>query len=262
MKRVLQSIYRDIKGVKIQGATDIARAAVKAYLIEPTEQNERKLISLRPTEPMLVNALAKLHDWPPNAIIGHFKESQEKINSYVYKAIKGKKIIFTHCHSTNVVKALLYSKKKGRKFSVFLTETRPLYQGRKPAGELASAGINVTVFVDSALHEAISKSDIVLLGSDAILKEGIINKIGSSGIAEEAYRHKKPLYIVADSWKFSPKKVQIEERDFHEVWKDAPKHVTVKNPAFEKVDKKYIKGIVSEYGLLSYEEFLKMAGKD
>ena len=123
------------------------------------------------------------------------------------------------------------------------------------------AKIKVTTFVDSAMHEAIMKCDLVLLGADAILKRGAINKIGSDTIAELSQMHKKPLYIVADSWKFSPKNVKIEERDFHEVWKNAPKQIKIMNPAFAMIDKKYIKGIVSEYGVLGFDKFVKKADR-
>lgn len=251
----LNKIYSGIKNVKIQGATNIAKAALKAYLIKPDKENKKKLISLRPTEPMLINTLHYLKHLPKEEVISHFDKAQQKINKLVFKILN--KIVFTHCHSTNVVKALIYSKKHGKKFAVYNTETRPLFQGRITSRELSAAGIQVSEFVDSGMHEAIKKSGIVLLGADAILKSGVINKIGSAGIAEVAYIHKKPLYIVADSWKFYPKSVKVEERDFREVWKYAPKHVKIRDPAFEKIDKKYITGIVSELGILSYQKFLK-----
>ncbi len=257
MKKRLSDIYKRIKEVKIQGASNIARAALEAYYLKPNNENKRKLLSLRPTEPMLSNVLHLADKIPKNEILAHFNDAQSKINKNVLKLIKNGMIIYTHCHSTNVVKALIYVKNKGKKFEVYNTETRPLYQGRTTARELAKKGINVTDWVDSAMDEAIEKSDIVLLGSDAILNSGIINKIGSDAIAKLAYVNKKPVYIIADSWKFSPKSVKIEERDFHEVWKKAGKHIKVMNPAFEKVEKKYIKGLVSELGILKFDVFLK-----
>ena len=260
-KRGLKRVYRAIKEIKIQGATNIARAAVGAYVSEPTKKNKNKLMSLRPTEPTLSNALNFVDKIGEKKVISHFSKSQEKINKLVFKLIKNGMIVYTHCHSTNVIKALIYAKKKNKKFEVYNTETRPLFQGRMTAKELAKKGIKVTTFVDSALLEAIKKSDLILLGADAILKSGVINKIGSGTIAELAFNHKKPLYIVADSWKFSPKNVKIEERDFHEVWKNAPKTIKIRDPAFEKVDKKFIKRVISEYGLLSFESFVKKARK-
>jgi len=257
----LNKIYRDIKEMKIQGATNIAKAAVNAYLMEPTPENRKKLLSLRPTEPMLSNALNYLDKIGERRVLSHFADSQDRINKLVFGLIKNCMIIYTHCHSTNVVKALIYAKKKGKRFEVYNTETRPLFQGRTTAKELSKNKIKVTTFVDSALLQAIKNSDVVLLGADAILKSGIINKIGSAAISELAFNHKKPLYVVADSWKFSPKNVKIEERDFREVWKNAPKKIKIRNPAFEKIDKKYIGGIISEKGILRFEKFIKKAGR-
>ncbi|NCN98852.1 hypothetical protein COU62_03770 [Candidatus Pacearchaeota archaeon CG10_big_fil_rev_8_21_14_0_10_35_219] len=256
-----EKICKDIKSVKIQGATNVAKAAIRAYLLKPTHSSKKKLISLRPTEPTLVNSLNFLKKWSRKSILSHFDEAQDRINSLVYKVLKNKKIIYTHCHSTNVVKALIYSKKKGRKFSVSLTETRPLYQGRKTAMELANARIKATLYADSAMHDAIEKADLILLGADAILNSGVINKIGSEAISDIAKTHNIPLHIIADSWKFSPKNVKIEERDFHEVWRKAPKNIKIRNPAFEKIPKKNIKSIISELGNLKYSGFIKKADK-
>jgi len=260
MKKV-DKIYKDIKSVKIQGATNIAKAAIEAYSLSPNKRTKKKLLSLRPTEPTLSNSLNRLEKESKVKVLAHFKESQEKINKLIYKLIKNNSVIYTHCHSTNVSNALINSKKRGKKFSVVSTETRPLFQGRKTAKQLSAAKIKVTAFVDAAMHEAIKEADLIFLGADAILKNKVINKIGSQSIAELARLHKKPVYIIADSWKYSPKNVKIEERDFHEVWKTAPKQIKVRNPAFGGIPKEYIKKIISELGTLSYSEFIKKAKK-
>ena len=75
--------------------------------------------------------------------------------------------------------------------------------------------------------------------------------------AEIAKDHKIPIYVVADSWKFSKRPVKIEERAHQEVWKNAPKHIRIKNPAFERVESKYITAIVSELGILKPKEFAR-----
>ena len=101
------------------------------------------------------------------------------------------------------------------------------------------------------------KVNKVIIGADALLNKGIINKIGSGLISEIANNHKIPVYIIADSWKYTSKKAPIEQRGLNEIWDKAPKNVKIKNPAFEFVQKKYIKEIVSELGILSYDGFLK-----
>ncbi len=246
-------IARDIKDIKIQGARNIAKAALKAYSLIPTESSKKKLLSLRPTEPMMKKVLELAEKGKPlKEIRAHFVEAQEKINKKVFKLIKNKDVIFTHCHSTNVINALIYASDKGKDFEIYNTETRPLYQGRKTARELKEAGIKVTMFVDSALGIALSKEQgtkkatKVFLGADALTKEGVINKIGSEVIARIAKQEKIPVYVIADSWKFTSKKIKLENRKLNEVWDKAPKGIKLKNPAFEFVKKKYITKVITE----------------
>ncbi|MFH1503081.1 MAG: hypothetical protein ABIE36_00285 [Candidatus Diapherotrites archaeon] len=262
-KKEFEKILRDIKSVRIQGAVNIARAALKAYALFPTKFSKNRILHSRPTEPMMIYVLNLAEKKKYNEILNHFNSTQGKINEAVYKLIKKKDIIFTHCHSTNVVNALIYAKKKGKKFEVYNTETRPLFQGRKTAKELAKSKIKVTMFVDSALDDALSKKqgmkkvNKVFLGADALLKNGAINKIGSELIAKIARENKIPVYIVADSWKFSKNKIPLEQRNLNEVWDKAPKNVKLKNPAFEFVNKKYISGIITEFGLMKYDKFVR-----
>jgi ribose 1,5-bisphosphate isomerase len=263
-RQKVNRIIRDIKNVKIQGASNIAKAASKAYFLIPTKATKRKLLNSRPTEPMMENILDLAEKGiSQKKILKNFEETQKKINENVLKIIKNKDVIFTYCHSNNVVKALIYSKKKGKKFEIYNTETRPLFQGRKTAKELKKAKIKVTMFVDSALGVALSKeqgtkkADKVFLGADAINKKGVINKIGSEVIAKIAKSEKIPVYIIADSWKFTKGKIPKEHRKLNEIWNNAPKGIKMKNPAFEFIKKKYITAIITEFGVLKYRDFLK-----
>lgn len=258
-------ILKDIKSIKIQGARNVAVAGFKAYKLNPTEQSRKKILSLRPTEPMLENLLKQADNLTEKELQQKLKQNQQTINKQVLKLIKNNSVIFTHCHSSSVIQALIYAKRKGKKFEVYHTETRPLYQGRKTAKELKSARINATMFPDSALGVALSKeqstkkANLVLLGADAILKKGVINKIGSEVISIIAKQNKIPVYIISDSLKYTNKKTKIEQRAFEEVWNNLK--IKIKNPAFEFIKRKYIKGIVSELGNLSYKDFLKKVKK-
>lgn len=252
-KEAFNKIAADIKSVKIQGARNIAKKALEAYSLIPTRKSKKILLSLRPTEPMMENVLDLAEKGKfLKEINQHFVDAQDKINQKVFKLIRKNDIIFTHCHSTNVINALIYARKHGKKFEVYNTETRPLFQGRKTATELEKNKINVTMFVDSAVDVALSgeqgnkKPDKVFLGADAITKKGVVNKIGSDMIAKLAKQNKIPVYVIADSWKFTKSKVPLENRDLNEIWDKAPKNIKIKNPAFEFVKKKFIKKIITE----------------
>lgn len=267
-KSRFNKIARDIKSIKIQGANNVAREGFKAYNLMPTKASRNKLISLRSTEPMLFNILKIADNISYKQLNDKLKQNQEIINKEVFKLIKKDFVIFTHCHSSSVVKALIYAKKKGKKFEVYNTETRPLFQGRKTARELRRAGIKLTMFADSAASIALTreqetkKADLVLLGADAILKKGVINKVGSGMFAQIARLNKIPVFIVADSLKYFSEPIKIEQRNPEEIWnKEITKNFKIKNPAFEFIDKKYIKAIISELGTFSYSQFLKRVKK-
>ena len=265
-KREFNRILNNIKSIRVQGARNVAKAALKAYTLSPSSKSKKILLSSRPTEPMMFHVLHLAEKGiSQKQILEHFNMAQERINQNVFRLIKHKDKLFTHCHSTNVVNAFIYSKKKGKNFQVYNTETRPLFQGRKTVRELKRVGIKVMMFVDSAAATAIEKenrkdkiyANKVFFGADALLKEGVINKIGSAMFAELAYRHKIPVYIVADSWKFTKGKIPLEQRKMNEVWDNAPKNIRIKNPAFEFIPKKYISGIITELGLMKYNDFIK-----
>jgi ribose 1,5-bisphosphate isomerase len=257
-RKRFERICNDIRRIRIQGAESVAIAGLKAYSLMPTNASIKKLLSLRATEPALKNALSYAKKFSVEDALKHFHDSEYATNKLALKIVKDNSIIFTHCHSSSVIDALIYAKNHGKRFSVLNTETRPLLQGRKTARELAKRGINVVTMVDSAARLEIKRADTMIIGCDAILSDGsVVNKIGSGMFAEIAHNARKKVYIITDSWKFSPKPVKIEERNFAEIWKTHLKHLKIKNPAFEKVDAKYITSIISELGILKPKEFVK-----
>ena len=260
-------ICKAIKEVKIQGAENVAIAALNAYSLKPSKESIKKLISLRPTEPALRNALNFAQLYSVKAALSHFEHARDKILNYSKDLIKKNSIVYTHCHSSTVTGIIIYNKNKIK--SVNCTETRPLFQGRKTAKELVSARIPVTLYVDSAMRLALKDANIVLIGADSILKDGsVINKIGSELVAEAAfYDFKAPLYVCSDSWKFDPqslhkKETKIEYRSTKEIWGNPTKNLNILNPVFEKINPKLIKGIISEFGVLKPEDFVNKVIKN
>lgn len=258
----VKEVYKKIENLEIQGAESVAIYGVKALSLKGL--SVKKLLSLRSTEPMLYNAIKFAEKNGIEETLKYIKEGKNKIVKLAYKKV-GKKV-FTHCHSSTVVDTLKYAKKHGKKFEVFVSETRPIYQGRKTAKELSKANIKITTFVDSAAKSFIEKSDCVFLGMDAILTDrkgkiiGIVNKIGSSMFAEIAYDNHVPVYILGNSWKYSPRKLKIEERDLKEVWKRTPRNIKVKNLAFDIIEPKHVKAIITELGILTPNELSKKIG--
>jgi ribose 1,5-bisphosphate isomerase len=255
-------ICKDIKSLKIQGANNIALAGLNALKLNPSQKAAKIIVSTRPTEPALKNAItfAKLTDI--ETAKNYLLDSKKRTTNLATSLIKNNQKIFTHCHSSTVIDALKEAKKQGKKFEVLNTETRPRFQGRKTSLELAKANIKNTHFVDSGAEEAVSQSDIILLGADMITPAGdVANKIGSEIIAKLAKQHKVPLYIITSSWKYSSKKLKIEERSPKEVWNKKNKFINIRNPAFELISPKDITAIVSGLGILKPKKLTKKIKK-
>ncbi|MDY6777499.1 MAG: hypothetical protein SVU32_02440, partial [Candidatus Nanohaloarchaea archaeon] len=184
----IEETARKIEELEIQGATRIAIEAVNAlqeYADEGAsdrelEQAAEKLLDTRPTEPALQNAVASvLEERNFEQVLDHFQDAKHAIADEGASLLQDGSIVYTHCHSSTVAAVLRHAKTQ-TDFTVRNTETRPVYQGRTTAEELATHGIEVEHYVDAAAKIALENADIMLIGADAITWQGdVYNKVGS-----------------------------------------------------------------------------------
>ncbi|MFH0752004.1 MAG: hypothetical protein V1914_00205 [archaeon] len=292
-----KEVCKRIKELKIQGAENVAFAALGAFasfsskidvsnkevFIKQLGSAKSELFATRATEPMMRNFinftlervresnLEKVQDLKrivretAKKIADDNKVDSEKLEGFAIGLMRDNTNVFTHCHASTVMN--IFKKAYGvKKFGVYNTETRPLFQGRRTAIELSKANIPVTYVVDSAASVALSNCSAMFIGADAITADGsVVNKIGSGMFARVAASRNVPVYVCAHSWKFDPDTVhkaeEIEQRSPDEVWKNAPAKVKVLNPAFDIVDKKHITAIVSELGVLWPADFVRQVKK-
>jgi len=180
----IKTVVEDIKSIKIQGATNIAKAGIDILAKEIKRQKFKDgkefdtflkqaivlIKTARATEPMLFNGLKDCLFEYKQLLKNKsdLKTIQEKLykvwKAYVQeieteealrpligaKVIKKWFTIMTHCHSGSVIKILVEAHKQGKKIQVFNTETRPLYQGRKTSADLVKAGVPDTMITDDA----------------------------------------------------------------------------------------------------------------
>lgn len=178
----------------------------------------------------------------------------------------------THCNAGGLatgeygtaLSIMFLAHEQGKRIRVFVDETRPLLQGaRLTAWELLRAGIDTTLISDNMAGWVMreGKIDIVITGADRIAANGdTANKIGTYGLARLAADHGIPFYIAApfstvDPGTPSGDKIPIEQRHPDEVRKIgdrwiAPRKVGVYNPAFDVTPARFIKGIVTEAGII------------
>lgn len=271
----VEQAVRDIKTMKAQGARTAALVGLKA-LKEITEKNGfgrdfesacNALESSRPTAVALHNAIEKIKKEKTldsiNKMIYYFENVAQLIASRGSNLIKNNFTVLTHCHSSVAIEIMKAAYKKKKKFRVIVTETRPLYQGERTARELSDAGLRVVYVDDSAPGFFIKDVDMVLMGIDAMRKEGVVNKIGSYMISVLAKENNVPVYFAGELMKLDRrKKIIIEERNPEEIidTKKLP-GVKIENPAFDITPWKYVTGIITERGILKPKKMLGLLRK-
>lgn len=289
MSEPVQTTAKRIRRLEIQGARNVAIAAIKAMktLSDQTEAPSKKdflrelskakdtLFASRTTEPLMRNALRLIIDQVEKSeeknvkkltglvslaseqFLADLEESTQKIAEIGARRIKNNSTVLTHCHSSTVTNLLKRAKREGKVFEVICTETRPVFQGQITAKEMLELGARTTFIIDSAARFFINQVDLVLVGADAITSEGnVINKIGTSTVALIAHEARTPFYVVSELLKFDPMTMygdyeKIEERSPNEIWRDAPKDLVIRNPAFEVTRRDFIHGIICEEGIIS-----------
>ena len=180
--------------------------------------------------------------------------------------------VLTHCNAGALATAgmgtalapMYVAHQAGRRFTVYVDETRPLLQGsRLTAWELTQAGIDAVLVCDNmaASLMAAGKVDAVITGADRIAANGdAANKIGTLGLSVLAKYYGVPFYIAAPSSTFdlsiaSGDQIPIEQRKADEVTaigqsSIAPSPIKVYNPAFDVTRADNIAAIVTEKGVI------------
>ena len=255
-------IISDIKSIKVQGAENVCKAGIKAYLLQPSKTSKKQILSTRPTEPLLQNALtiiqkSKSPKRTAKKFLSQLENSHNKIIKIGATLVKNNMNIYSHCHSSTVMDILKYAHKNQKKnFVVYTTEVEPLLQGHKTAKDLARSGIKVIIAPDLAAEHLLSKCNLFLFGADAFTETEVANKIGTSTLVKLAKLHGVPAYSCGVSLKFT-KKITIQKRSGKEVWDERVKEIEVLNPPFDKTKLKDLTGMISEFGILRKKEFVK-----
>lgn len=259
----LKEAIKKIKNVEVQGATQIAIFALE-FLLEYSKKHGfgkkffnaiKQIEKTRPTGVVLHNALKIVKSHPSETTIRYLiqdiKTARKLLAEKAYKFIPFGAKILTHCHSGDALAVIKKAHQKGRKIEVIATITEPLHQGIRTAKELKKEGIKVLLIEDNAAGYFMKDVDMVIIGSDSIRKEGIINKIGSLMLACVAKYYKKPFLVFSTSYKIDERRlIKIEERPKAEIISKDPElkklKVNVRNPAFDLVPWNLIEMVVTE----------------
>jgi len=273
-----------------------SKAKTKEELLRELERSAETLRKTRPTAVNLFWAIERIMNKARNtqgdledlreAVISEAQlmadedvETNRRIGKHGAKLLSDGDTVLTHCNAGSLatvdygtaLAVIRAAWEEGKQIRVIADETRPKLQGaRLTAYELMRDGIPVTLITDGMAGYVMKKGlvDKVIIGADRIVRDGVANKIGTYTVAVLAKEHEIPFYVAAPTSTFDLSKtsedVIIEERSPDEVThvgsvRIAPEGVEVMNPAFDITPLKYVDAIICEKGVLSREEFLRLA---
>ncbi len=253
----VKQIAEEIRDMKIRGAGELARSAVRALMITCEKSSAKNaqdfladlrtasmaLLKTRPTAVSLPNGIRyvmhrvsqasqRTQDVEQLRLVGikaaeefitNSNTAIERIGEIGGRRIRDGDVLMTHCNSSAAISVIMTASQMGKHIHVYATETRPRFQGRLTAGILLEHGIPVTMIIDSAARYFMKDIDKVIVGADAVTANGaVVNKIGTSMIALAAKESNVRMFVAAETYKFSPETmigevVAIEQRSTDEV---------------------------------------------
>ncbi|EMA58715.1 ribose 1,5-bisphosphate isomerase [Halorubrum lipolyticum] len=203
-----------------------------------------------------------------DAFVRQLDRAQDDLGQVGANRLADGDTVMTHCHSTDALACIEAAVEQGKSISAVVKETRPRQQGHITAEQLREAGVPVTLIVDSAARRYLDEVDHVVVGADSIAADGgVINKIGTSGLAVNARERGVPIMTAAQTIKLHPETltghtVEIEMRSESEVIdaesREQIGEIAVENPAFDVTPPRYMDAIVTEHGQFPPESIVAL----
>ena len=163
--------------------------------------------------------------------------------------------VLVHSYSSTVLRALPSAHEAGKGIRILCSEGRPALEGVRLAEALAAASAPVLLCVDAALPGLVREADLVLVGADAVVEDGAINKIGTYPLSLAARTMERPFYIAVLLDKFLPPSLvpllRIADRPPEEVWEARHPTLQVRNRYSEITPLEMVTGVITEAGLWS-----------
>lgn len=183
--------------------------------------------------------------------------ARPKIARLVAPFVLDRSTILTHSTSRVVRDTILEAAKGNKHFHVYITESAPDYSGKQLHKILEANGISCTLIVDAAVGYIMEKVDMVLLGAEGVVESGgVINKIGTYTLAMCAKEKNKPVYVLAESFKFV-RMYPLNQRDlsddlkYSSIKRDGSIDLAKEHPMVDYTPPAYVTLLFTDLGILT-----------
>jgi translation initiation factor eIF-2B subunit delta len=242
--------------------------AVEQYL-RALERNSNALRRANPSHASLHNTQGRIVErvtgGDPDSVEAAKRLTEEAVAEVVETVETGKQraaergaelvadddTLLVHDYSTTVLSALTRAVERGAEFTVYVTEARPRYLGRKMARRLAELEpVDTRLLVDGASGHYLPECDRVLVGMDCIVDGTLYNRVGTYPLAATAADAGVPFAVVGSAAKLVDEgfAFENEHRAASEVMREPAEGFTVENPAYDATPTRLVDTVVTDEG--------------
>jgi len=184
-------------------------------------------------------------------VVERVQTGKEHAAEQVVPLLREADTLLTHDFSTTVLLALTSAVEAGAEFTIYVTEARPRYLGRKMARRLSEFdGVETHLVVDSASGHFLPECDRVVVGMDCIVEDLLYNRVGTYPIAATAADVGVPLTAVGSAFKIvdSGFSYENEDRPASEVMLEPAEGFRIDNPAYDATPTRLVDSVVTDEG--------------
>lgn len=233
------------------------------------ERNASALRRANPSHATLQNAMVQIvhavtetdHDSVEDAkavarstierVVDGIERSKRRAANHASSLLDDGGTILTHDFSSTVLEAVERAAHDDRALTVYVTEARPRFFGRKTARAMASYdNVDAHIITDGACGHYLRECDRVMIGMTCIVDETLYNRIGTFPLAATANEVDTPMTVVGSGAKIVGDAFVFENeyRPASEVMREPAVGFRVENPAYDATPLDLIDSVVTDGG--------------
>jgi translation initiation factor 2B subunit (eIF-2B alpha/beta/delta family) len=178
----------------------------------------------------------------------------------------GAKVLF-HSYSGSLIQILARAAAAASDLTFMFTESRPYRESLRVVDALKDTPVAFVGYSDASMAVAAADADLVLVGADALFRDGsFANKIGSLPLALSCRHVGTPYYVVTELSKLymgDMEDVAMEQRppaelaEDWELWRSG--RIAVRNQFFERVPADLVTAYLTDEGVLSPQQLAQQS---
>ena len=240
--------------------------SVDEYL-RSLERNSHALRRANPSHASLHNTqreiVTAVTDAEPDTVERAIELTEAAIDRVIERVERGKRLaaeraadviadadaLLTHDYSTTILSAIRAAVEDGADLTVYVTEARPRYLGRKMARRLAELeAVRTRLVVDGAAGHVLPECDRVIVGMDCIVENTLYNRVGTYPIAATAADLDVPVTVAGSAAKIVDGGFAFENefRAASEVMLEPAEGFEIENPAYDATPTRLLDSVVTD----------------